>query len=216
MASALTDSGRLQGFLGGHPMGFSTVLIVALAAGVVLVVGGGLMVYMGNLVRSAYEIKVQITTEVDERLTKMADDLDKKSRWIKRDLLEEIEKIKIALQTDSGRKIAELSDPLVKHLERLEAAVGSHHAELTKALELDRQVIAGLDQRVKALQRQADKAGKAEPAPEAPGPLDEAAAILAARASVAAPTATEPAPEAPPPTVPAGLALPELGGGTRS
>ena len=58
-------------------MGISALLVLGLAAGVVLVVGGGLMMYMSNLVRSAYEIKVQINNDVDERLGKMAEDLDK-------------------------------------------------------------------------------------------------------------------------------------------
>ena len=61
-------------------MSMSTVLIISLAAGVILVVGGGLMMYMAQLVKNAYELKVQINAEVDERLTKTAEDLDKNSR----------------------------------------------------------------------------------------------------------------------------------------
>jgi len=130
-------------------MGFSTVLIISLAAGVVLIIGGGLMMYMANLVKSAYEIKVQINTDVEERLTKMSEDLDKKSRWIKRDLLEEIEKIKAALQTDNARKIEELSAPLMAKIEGFEAALRNERTEWVKAIEADRAAIASLENRLR-------------------------------------------------------------------
>lgn len=193
-------------------MAFSTVLIIAFAAAAILVVGGGLMVYMSNLVRAAYDIKVQINTEVEERLTKMAEDLDKKSRWIKRDLLEEIEKIKVALQTENARKIAELSDPLVKRVEALELALQKAQGEFGKAIDSDRQAIAGLDQRVRALKAQADRKedGKAETPAAAGAALDEAAAVLAARASIAAMPATAPEPAATA-DMPVTNVLPDLG-----
>lgn len=130
-------------------MGFSTVLIISLAAGAILIVGGGLMMYMANLVKSAYEIKVQINTDVEERLTKMGEDLDKKSRWIKRDLLEEIEKIKVALQTDNARKMEELSAPLLARMESFDAQLRNERVEWVKAIEADRVAIAGLDSRLK-------------------------------------------------------------------
>ncbi len=174
-------------------MGFSTVIIVALAAGVVLVIGGGLMVYMGNLVRSAYELKVQINTEVEDRLTKMGDDLDKKARWIKRDLLEEIDKIKTALQTDNARKIAELSEPLLHQLQALETQLRDERGQLAKAIESNREGLTALDGRLKTLQRKFDR--KDAEAPESAAALDDAAAVLAARAAASA--APAPAPDAP-------------------
>lgn len=138
-------------------MGFSTVLIISLAAGVVLIVGGGLMMYMANLVKSAYEIKVQINADVEERLTKMGDDLDKKSRWIKRDLLEEIEKIKAAIQTENGRKLEELTASLVHKVEGFETLLRNERTEWVRAVEADRVAIAGLDARTKNLSKQAKK-----------------------------------------------------------
>lgn len=180
-------------------MSFSTVLIIAFAAGAILVVGGGLMVYMGNLVRSAYEIKVQINADVDERLNKMSEDLDKKSRWIKRDLLEEIGKIKEALQTDNARKIAELSDPLIKRLDALEAMVKSSHGDLVKAIESDRASIASLDQRLKALRGQAAKDSKPEAGAPAAEAVDQPAANLAVKEGEAAPAAAPAKPAGPQP-----------------
>lgn len=139
-------------------MSFSTVLIISLAAGVILIIGGGLMMYMANLVKSAYEIKVQINSEVEDRLTKMGDELDKKSKWIKRDLLEEIEKIKSNMHTEAQTKVGELTQPFTARLDALEAALKTERAEWVKAVDSDRAAITNIDNRLKTLGKSAKKA----------------------------------------------------------
>lgn len=190
-------------------MSFSTVLIISLAAGVILIVGGGVMMYMSNLVKSAYEIKVQINTDMDDRLTKMADDLDKKSRWIKRDLLEEIDKIKAAMQTENARKVEEILTPLVAKVDAFEAFLVNERSEWVKAVEADRAAIAALEARVKA----APARRKTEDKPA----LSLSAAPVAA--GEAAPTETAgadaipspaPAPQRPSGPTPVGAFLQEL------
>lgn len=174
-------------------MGFSTVLIISLAAGVILIVGGGLMMYMANLVKSAYEIKVQINTEVEDRLTKMGEDLDKKSRWIKRDLLEEIEKIKAAVQSDNARKLDELLNPLMAKVEAFEGLLGNERAEWVKAVEADRTAIATLEARLKA----APPRRKEEPKPPSLALSADTAADATAAAEAGNGPAAAPEPVAP-------------------
>lgn len=191
-------------------MGFSTVIIISLAAGVILIVGGGLMMYMANLVKSAYEIKVQINTDVEDRLTKMGEDLDKKSRWIKRDLLEEIEKIKIAIQTDNTRKLEELTGPLLAKVDGFQTLLHNERAEWVKAIEADRAAIAGMDARLKtAAKKKPDEPAKLpEPIPGS----DPAATAKGEAGNPASPPApAAPAPRASGPT-PVGNFLQELGG----
>ena len=134
-------------------MGLSTILIISLAAGVVLIIGGGVMMYMANLVKSAYEIKVQISSDVEERLTKMGEDIDKKSRWIKRELAEEIDKIRVSLTTESAKKFQELAEPLLKQVETLEQAVRTERSEWVKAVDADRQNLSEVDGRIRAVRR---------------------------------------------------------------
>lgn len=182
-------------------MSFSTVLIISLAAGVILIVGGGLMMYMSNLVKSAYEIKVQINTDMDDRLTKMADDLDKKSRWIKRDLLEEIDKIKAAMQTDNARRVEEILAPLTAKVDAFEAFLVNERSEWVKAVEADRAAIASLETRVKAASRRREDpkpVPAALPTGDAPQPAEIAEA--------------PPAPARPAGPTPVGDYLQELGG----
>lgn len=191
-------------------MGFSTVLIISLAAGVILIIGGGLMMYMANLVKSAYEIKVQINTDVEDRLTKMGEDLDKKSRWIKRDLLEEIDKIKTALQSDNARKLDELTGPLLAKVEGFEALLRNERAEWVKAVEADRAAIASLDTRLKtSARKKADE--PATPKPGEPAGLDPTPAKTAADSDGASAAPAPPPARSGAPT-PVGNFLQELGG----
>lgn len=166
----------------------STVLVISLAAGIILVVGGGIMMYMANLVRSAYEIKVQMKAEIDDRLTKMGEDLDKRSKWIQRELVEEIDKVKIALQADNARKMSELADPLLKKFEEYDQLLRNERAEWVKAVESDRQNITALDAKIRGLKREmkheTDAAGSA---------LDAATAQLATKPADA-PKAAPPSP----------------------
>lgn len=184
-------------------MSFSSVLIVSLAAGVVLVIGGGLMMYMANLVKAAYELKVQMNAELDERLTKMTDDLDKKSRWIKRDLLEEIDKIKMALQTDNARKFQDLAEPVAKRLEDLEQMIRHERAEWVKAVESDRQNITVLDQKVRAVRRDLKRLDGTGRTGALPSPAEAGSGEAAAEPASAA--------EIPTVILPARAPLPPLG-----
>ncbi|MGE4281136.1 MAG: hypothetical protein AB7G62_16215 [Magnetospirillum sp.] len=143
-------------------MSFSTVLIISLAAGVILIIGGGLMMYMANLVKSAYEIKVQINSEVEDRLNKMGDELDKKSKWIKRDLLEEIEKIKSNMNTEAQTKVAELTQPFTARMDALEAALKAERADWVKAVDSDRAAITNIDNRLKSLGKPGPAARKSD------------------------------------------------------
>ena len=179
-------------------MSMTSVLIVAFAAGIVLVVGGGLVMYMAGLVKNAYELKVQISNDIDERLGKMSEDLDKKSRWIKRDLLEEIEKIKVALQTDNARKFHELGEPMLKRIEELDQIVRKERGEWVKAVESDRENLTKLDGKIGGLRRDIKRLEQlAGLAPQAEGgagsALDAATAALAAKSAAAG--AVPPSPE---------------------
>lgn len=179
-------------------MSMTTVLIVSLAAGVILVVGGGLLMYMAQLVRNAYELKVQINSEVDERLTKMTEDLDKKSRWIKRDLIEEIEKIKIAMETSNAQKFAELTEPFRGRLDAMEDMLRKDRADWMKLVAEDREVISKVDAKIGTLRREMKQPTESNPS------LDAAMASLAA--AKAANGGAQPAEAAAPAVAPAAAA----------
>ena len=147
-------------------MGFSSVLIISLAAGVVLIIGGGLIMYMSNLVKSAYDLKVQLKTDLDDRLNKISEDLDKKSKWIKRDLLEEIEKIRSALNADTTRRWDEMTGPILQRLDNMENAIRSERSEWVKAVDADRATLSQMETKLKsALKKIKESEEKPQPTP---------------------------------------------------
>lgn len=170
-------------------MSMSSVVIISLAAAVILIVGGGLMMYMADLVKNAYELKVQITADVDSRLSKMTEDIDKKSRWIKRDLIEEIEKIKAALETENIRRFEALALPLNNSVETFDAQIKRDRIEWSAAIERDRILIAQLDDRIEGLRRETNRDAPSSPQSSGPVPSPDPVgeAVAAASATVPVP-----------------------------
>lgn len=135
-------------------MEFWTVTLISVAAGLVLVIGGALVVYMGSLVKSAYQLKIEIQGEMADGQRKVEEDVDKKLRWIKRDLVEEVEKIKGGLQADSQRRIAEMAAAIDKRLAEAAEEWRRDRAETLKVLEGLRHDMVILDQRQRSLRRE--------------------------------------------------------------
>ncbi|MBY0431574.1 MAG: hypothetical protein K2Q10_10275 [Rhodospirillales bacterium] len=133
-------------------------MLITLAIGALLVVGGGLVTYMASLVKSAYAIRVEIRTEMDEGMRRIEDDMDKKSRWIKRDLIEEMEKTRNALNTENQRRAGEMAEVLNKRLVEMDTAYRNDRIEILKLLDNQRQMILSLDQRLRALKREQRRA----------------------------------------------------------
>lgn len=191
-------------------MSMSSVLIISLAAGVILVVGGGLLMYMANLVKNAYEIKVQINADLEERLKSISDDLDKKSKWIKRDMLEEFEKTRSSLITDNTRRLQELIEPFGKRLEAIEQRLQIERTDWSKAVDDTKVSGVALDAKIsqirKDIRRVEEKLGLE---PSSPTPARAAAPAgapgqPAAPAQAGAPKPQPAAQPAPKPEAPKG------------
>ena len=135
-------------------MEYWTVTLVCLAAGFIIVIGGSLVSYMGSLVKSAYQLKIEMRAEMDEGQKKIEDAVDKKVRWIKRDLVEEVEKTKTAMQTDNQRKINEFIGTINKRLADCEGAVSRDRLEANNLFEGLRHDITVLDQRYRNFRRE--------------------------------------------------------------
>lgn len=155
-------------------MSFWTVILISLAIGLLLVIGGSLVVYMGSLVKNAYELKVEIQSDMEAGLKRIEEESEKKTRWIKRDLIEEIEKLKSSLSTDNQRKFGEITEGLVKSVAEMEQTHKRDRQEMIKVIDALRQDIMTLDQRMKSLKR--DAAAPSAPAPAAEAPVESPAA----------------------------------------
>lgn len=131
-----------------------TILVFSLGIGALLVAVGWLIVYVSSLVKSAYQLKVEIQAQLEEGIRKLEEDMEKKSRWIKRDVLEELEKIKAALTADNARKFEEFAGTVTGMLTKYEEAVRRERLEVVQAMEKQNKNILTLDQRLRALRRE--------------------------------------------------------------
>ncbi|MDR3436929.1 hypothetical protein [Telmatospirillum sp.] len=144
-------------------MEVSTIVLVSFVAGLVLVIGAALVVYVGSLVKSAYQIKIQMKSEIEDGQKRQEEELGKQIRWVKRDLVEEIEKSKLALQTDNTRKIAESLEGFVKRLASCEQVLEKERTETAAILQGVRHDLTTLDKRQRQMRR--DQKAAAAPAP---------------------------------------------------
>ena len=182
-------------------MGITSVLFVSLAAGLILVICGGIMMYMATLVRSAYEIKVQINTDIEDRLTKMSEALDQKTRSIKLDMIEDINKVRAVLAVENSNRLEEMSIQRNKRLDGLEPMVRAEHGEWVKAVVTDRLSLTQVDARVKAvfrdIKRTANRLGAPLSVDAVPGQDDTATPASTAPTDAPAAVAAEAAPPSP-------------------
>lgn len=156
---------------------------ITLGIAVMVLLVGGLLVYMAQLVKNAYHIKVELQTELNDGLRRVDDEADKKLKWIKRDTFEELEKIKASLTADHGRRLNEFQDSVNKRLQERDDLWKRDRAELIKVIERQREDIRLLDQRLRTLrrdQRRADLAPLLEGTSTGDRPVADSSAHLSA------------------------------------
>lgn len=113
--------------------GSVTGMTVVIALLGVLVVG--LLTYMSALVRRAYELRVELHNEIERGLRRIEDDLDAKSRRLKREVQEDIGKSKDAIRQDNDRRYEETINQLYGALDAYREQLQTATVEQDKAVE---------------------------------------------------------------------------------
>lgn len=156
------------------------ILLTVLLA-VLLIGGGALVFYVSTLAKNAYEIKVSLQNDLEAGLKKIEDETVKNARWMKRDLIEDIDKSKQAIVMDNQRRAAEAAEAIDKRLRDFEAAARAREEEAASRIEGMAKDVQLLGRAVVALQRQVVLA--AAPVPAEPA-ADPTAGISAQQATV--------------------------------
>jgi hypothetical protein len=110
-------------------MSFLTIAMVALVIGLVVVFAVALVGYLSSLVKNAYQIKVEMRADLEEGLKKMDDELNKRSKWLKREMIDEMEKIKAGMTTEAARRQVEMSEQLNALAAEISVTMQAAHAE---------------------------------------------------------------------------------------
>lgn len=127
--------------------------ILTLGVAVLVLAVSGLLIYMSQLVKNAYQIKIELQSELSDGLRRVEDEADKKLKWIKRDTFDELEKVKSGLSTDNSRRLNEIQETLNKRMQERDEQWKRDRAELIKVIERQREDIKLLDQRFRSLRR---------------------------------------------------------------
>ncbi len=130
-----------------------TVAVVSLGAGLIVVVGGGLIFYMSALVRSAYQLKMDMQQQLDDGLTRAQEEMDKRAKFIKRELVDEIEKIRSNMLKDMATRLDTAEAALLKRQTEFEEKLQADRDLMMRLLEGLKGDLVTLDQRTKALRR---------------------------------------------------------------
>lgn len=131
-----------------------TTVLVTIGVGTLVVAGIGLVMYMAALVKNAYELKVEMQAEMAESLRRIEEDVDKKAKWVKRDLVDEIQKSKDALTADISRRLQEAQEAMNRRLAEQDEAARRDRAELVRQIEAQKKAIAALEEKARLLQRE--------------------------------------------------------------
>ncbi len=107
-----------------------TLIGITVAIALVIVLMGALVNYMSSLVKNAYQIKVELRNDMETALKAIQDDVEKRGKWLKRDMVEETGRIKDALESMNETRFGELREGL----KEMVAEVQTAHAAQTQVL----------------------------------------------------------------------------------
>lgn len=197
-------------------MSFGAIAGITLTIAVVVVMGVALMSYISSLVKNAYQIKVELRSDVENAIARMEAEMDRRGKALRKELGDDSAQVREAVRHDNERRVKEIEERLQKSAKDLQdaartdkAAVQNVLADLQsrlKGLEADMAAVKGELARRAALARamrekdRTDSAEGREIAEAATASEDPAPAP----ASVETPAAPPAAPAAPQPATPNG------------
>lgn len=88
-------------------MSAGSITAVTIIVGLLGVLVIGLLSYMSSLVRRAYELKVELRSELERGLAQMEGDIDMRSKKMRQDVQDDVTKLKNALRQDVEQRHAE-------------------------------------------------------------------------------------------------------------
>ena len=130
-------------------MGFLSTLAITAVIGVFIVLVIALISYVSNLVKQAYELKVELRRELNEGLSNLEEEINKRSRWVKRELLTEIEKIRANHETLIESRTKQIADSNNDTLKASEEQARQDRASLDHEIQENRRRLKALDKDLK-------------------------------------------------------------------
>ncbi|NKD76232.1 hypothetical protein HEQ60_00375 [Haematospirillum sp. H1815] len=110
-----------------------TVSVAALVIGLFF-----LLSYLSSLVKSAYQIKVELRSDMEKNLRHIRDELGKQSRLVRTELVKDVSRIRRSLEQDSAVRVDRMEHDLrattEESIRKHEAAVREHMSIIASRL----------------------------------------------------------------------------------
>lgn len=97
-------------------MGFGSVAGVTLAVAAVIVLAVMLMSYVSSLVKNAYQIKIELRSDVDNAIAAMNAEIARSSKLLRKELGDDAGKVRDNIAQDAERRLAEIEQRLIKSI----------------------------------------------------------------------------------------------------
>lgn len=116
-------------------MDYMTLTVVTIGVAAVVVLGFFLISYMSNLVKNAYQIKVEMRNDMEANFRKIEDELTKKSKWMRAELGEDVSKMKTSVETENDRRLTIIETRLKETVAQLDDLVRGDRQDTRQAME---------------------------------------------------------------------------------
>lgn len=126
-------------------MSFGAVAGITLAIAVVVVMGVALMSYVSSLVKNAYQIKVELRSDVENAIARMEAEMERRSKALRKEMGDDSTQVREAVRLDNERRVKEIEERLQGTAKELHDAGRSDKVAMQK-------VLSDLQGRLKALE----------------------------------------------------------------
>ncbi|MFN3075271.1 MAG: hypothetical protein ABT940_00030 [Alphaproteobacteria bacterium] len=133
----------------------STLTISIFTVGLALLVIFGIVMinHVSALVKNAYQIKVEIRSEMEDGLSAIAHEMEQKARAIRQDMQSEATRIKTMLEADNQKQFAEMDTALKTKLSALEEVIRQDRVKFVKAIDEMQQMLRDHEQSLRTWKR---------------------------------------------------------------
>lgn len=115
----------------------------------------GLLSYVSQLVRNAYQLKVEIRADMENGLKKIEDELGKKSKWMRSELGDDVSKIRQSIEQDTSQRLRLIEDNLAKLSRELDNESRVERADVRTTLNQLRKRVSAIDVELSTLKDEA-------------------------------------------------------------
>jgi Tfp pilus assembly protein PilO len=119
-----------------------------------VIIGCILVVFLGYMVRSAYDLRIGLKAQMDRGLKSVEEDGAKKARALRQELGTEIERTRGIIIEDARRRLADSLAAMEARQAEFESTVRQERIEMAVTLDVLRDEFARLGQRINELERE--------------------------------------------------------------